>query len=181
MFSLDCNLTKNDVKFLSVKISPKKIGVNNVGFSTIKITSKKVSRNNVDFSTREITSKKKHGNNVDFLTIELCLKKYVEKTLIFRLLNLRREKYVETTWIFRSAKLHRKSTWKWRGNSSKFDLRRIDVIPTSNRRGFDVVCPLGCLYCCFGHMFCKDGVWEIYQRGKHLWLSLFLIKLLDYY
>ena len=38
------------------------------------------------------------------------------------------------TWTFRSAKLHRKSKWKQRGNSSKFGLRRIDVISTSNQR-----------------------------------------------
>ena len=50
------------------------------------------------------------------------------------------------TWIFRSAKLHRKSTWKWRGNSSEFCLRRIDIISTSIRRGFDVECPFGNTY-----------------------------------
>ena len=47
---------------------------------------------------------------------------------------------METTWIFRSVKLHQKSTWKRRGNSSKFGLGRIDVIFTWNR---EVGCPLG--------------------------------------
>ena len=56
MFSLACNLTKNDVKFLPVKISSKKVRGNNVDFSTIKIASKKTSENDVDFSTIEITS-----------------------------------------------------------------------------------------------------------------------------
>ena len=51
----------------------------------------------------------------------------MEITWIFRPAKLHRKKYVETTWIFRRSKLHRKSTRKWRGNSSKFDLRRIDV------------------------------------------------------
>ena len=52
----------------------------------------------------------------------------METTWIFPPSKLHRKKYVETTWIFRSAKSHRKSTWKRRGNSSKFDLRRVDVI-----------------------------------------------------
>ena len=69
----------------------------------------------------------------------------METTCIFRPSKLHRKEYVETMWIFRPSKLHWKSTPKWRGNSSKFGLRRTDVIPTSNRRGFDVVCPLG--YC----------------------------------
>ena len=71
-------------------------------------------------------------------------KKYMETTWIFRPAKLHRKKYVETTWIFRPSKLHRKSTRKWRGNSSKFGLWRVDVIFTSNRRGFDVVYPLDC-------------------------------------
>ena len=60
---------------------------------------------------------------------------------IFRPSKLHRKKYVETTRIFRLAKLHRKSTWKWRGNSSRFGLCRIDVISTLNRRRFDLVYP----------------------------------------
>ena len=56
------------------------------------------------------------------------------------------KKYVEATWIFRSAKLHRKGTWKWRGNSSKFGLRRIDVIPSSNRLEVPVGQPLYCKF-----------------------------------
>ena len=41
MFALACNIFKNNVEFLSVEISSKKVRVNNVDFSTIKITSKK--------------------------------------------------------------------------------------------------------------------------------------------
>ena len=66
----------------------------------------------------------------------------MEARWIFRPSKLHQKKYVETTWIFWPVKLHRKSTWKRRGNSSKFGLRRIDVISTSNGRRFDVVCPL---------------------------------------
>ena len=62
---------------------------------------------------------------------------------IFHPSKLHQRKYVETMWIFRPAKSHRKSKRKWRGNSSKFGLRRIDVTSKSNWHGFDVVCPLG--------------------------------------
>ena len=75
----------------------------------------------MDFSATEITSKKVRGVNVDFLTIKISSKKVLGNDVIF--------------W---SAKLHRKSTWKWRVDSSKLALRRIDIIFTSNRRQFDV-------------------------------------------
>ena len=61
--------------------------------------------------------------------------------------NYIKKKYVETTWIFRLAKLHQKSTWKCRRNSSRFGLWRVDIILTSNRYRFDVVCPLGYIGC----------------------------------
>ena len=126
MFSLTWNLTKNDVKFFPIKISSKKVRPNNMDFLTIKITSKKIS-----------------GNNADFWPLKLHPKKYKVKTWKFRPVKLRRKKYGETMWIFQSAKLHRTSTWKWRGNLSKFGLRSIDVISTSKRQRFDMVCPLG--------------------------------------
>ena len=66
MFSLACNLTKNDVKFPPVKISSKKVRANNVGSYTIKITSKKV-----------------RGNGVIFGSSKLHRKKYVEMVWIF--------------------------------------------------------------------------------------------------
>ena len=69
--------------------------------------------------------------------------KYVKTTWIFQTLKLHLKKYMETTWIFRPLKLHRKSTRKSRRNSSKFGLRHIDIISTSNRPGLDVVYPLG--------------------------------------
>ena len=120
-----------------------KVRGNDVDFSTIKITLKKVRGNDKDFSISEITSKKYVETKWIFRPSKSHRKKYVKTTRIFSPPKLHRKKYVETTWIFRSAKLHRKSTWKRRGNSSKFGLRRIDVISTSNRRRFDVVCPLG--------------------------------------
>ena len=115
-------------------------------FSTIKVTLKKVSRNTVDISTREITLnilKNVNGNNVDFWTIEITAKKVRENNMVFSTSKLHRKKYVETTWIFGSAKLRRKSTWKLLGNLSKFTFCQIGVISTSDRRRFDVVCPLG--------------------------------------
>ena len=99
----------------------------------------KIRGSNMDFSTIEMTSTKVRGNNVDFLISEITSKKYVE-----------------ITWVFRPSKLHRKRTRKWRGNSSKSGLRRIDVISTSNQRGFDVLCPLGLLQkCSIGTSFWK--------------------------
>ena len=56
---------------------------NNVDFLTIEITSKRVCENNVDFSTSEITAKKVCGKNVDFSTSEITSKKYVEMTCKF--------------------------------------------------------------------------------------------------
>ena len=41
MFSLAYNLSKNDVKFLSIEISLKKVPVNKEDSSTIKIKAKK--------------------------------------------------------------------------------------------------------------------------------------------
>ena len=155
MFSLACNLTKNDAEFLPVVISLKKVRENNSDFSAIEISLKKVS-----------------GNKVDFWPEKLHPKKYVEKTLIFRAAKLLQEKYVETTWVFRPAKLHQKknvertwifwpsklrrkkdveTTWiffqqsyikKIRGNSLKFSLRFIDLMSMWNWRQFDVMCPL---------------------------------------
>lgn len=58
----------------------------------------------------------------------------------------RNEVTSETTWIFRSSKLYQNSTSKWRGNLLIFSLWRIDLISTSNRHRFDVVCPLGNKY-----------------------------------
>ena len=54
MFSLTCNLVKNDVEFLPVEISPKKVR----GFFDHQKYIEKVSENNVDLSTIEITPEK---------------------------------------------------------------------------------------------------------------------------
>ena len=81
-----------------------------------------------------------------FRSSSLHRKKSVKTTWILRASKLRQKKYMETTTIFWSAKLHRKSTWKRHGDLSKFSLWHIDVILTSTRHQFDVVCPLGLLY-----------------------------------
>ena len=104
-------------------------------------TTRQIHRNFVEKSTckqsglldNKITSKKESTPWISWQK-KLHRKKYVETRWIFQPSKLNRKKYVETTWIFRSAKLHRKSKWNQRGNSSKFGLRRIDVISTSNQR-----------------------------------------------
>ena len=100
MFSLAYNLIKNDVEFLPIEISLKKVRVSNVDFSTIKITSKKESGDNVDFSTREITSKKVRGNNVDFSTSEITSKKVRGSDVNFSISEITSKKYVEMRWKF---------------------------------------------------------------------------------
>ena len=126
-----------------MEIRWKKVSRHTVDNLTKEITSKKVRRNNMDFLTIEITQKKVRGNNADFSTIEITLKKVRGNNVHFWPSKLHRKKYVETTRIFWSAKLHQKSMLKWRGNSSKFGVRCIDVISTSNRRWFNMKCPLG--------------------------------------
>ena len=74
---------------------------------------------------------------------KLYQRKYLETTWIFSSGKICQRKREQTAWTFRPLKLHGQSTRKWRGNSSKFILRRIDVISTINRRGFDLVCSLG--------------------------------------
>ena len=162
MFSLAYSLPKTtsislkfrQKKFVQTKeiFRPSKLSRNNivesrniVDISTREITSEKVRGSKVDFWTIEITSEKVRGNNVYFTTIEITSKKVRETTCIFRPSKLHRKKHLETTWIFQPSKLRRKSTWKWRGNLSKFGLWRINVISTWNPPGFDVECPLGLL------------------------------------
>ena len=128
--------------FRPSKLHRKKVRRNNVDFPTIEIKSKKDVEKKWIFRPAKLHQEKYVDTKRIFRPAKLHRKKYVETTSIFRPSKLRRKKYVETTWIFRSAKLHRKSTWKWRLNSSKFGLQGIDVISTSNRRGFDMVCPL---------------------------------------
>ena len=128
MLSSASNLTKKAVNFFFHQNYIKKASGNYIDFSIIEITSKTVREKHVDITSTKImlqkSCKKVHGNNVGFQPSKL-----------------RQKKYVEATCIFRSAKLQRKSTWKLRGNFSKFS--RIDVISTPNRRRFHEVCPLG--------------------------------------
>ena len=95
-------------------------------FLSSRITRTKVHRNDVHFSAIEITSKKTCRNNVDFLIIKITLEKVHGKHLDFL-----------------AIAITSKSTWKRRGNSSKFGLQRIKVILTTNARVLKVVRPLG--------------------------------------
>ena len=92
---ISIQLTKNDVKFLPIQISLKKVQAKKVDFSTIIITLQKVSRNTVDISTREITPKKVRENK-----------------WLFRPSKLHQKKYVDTTWIFSTSQ---KYLWKRQG------------------------------------------------------------------
>ena len=146
---ISLQLTKNDawcqnyVKSMPIKITSKKVSKNNVHISTIKITSKKISGKHVSFSTSEITSKKVHGNHVDFSTIEITSKKVCGNHVNFSTRKITSKKVRGNHVDFSTSETTSKSTRKWRGNLSKFGLRRIDIISTSNPRRFDVVCPLG--------------------------------------
>ena len=61
----------------------KRIHWNNVNFLCIEITLKKVYQKSVDFPHIEITSNKVHWNDLDFLPIKITSKKYVEMTWKF--------------------------------------------------------------------------------------------------
>ena len=116
-------------------------------FQPVKLLRKKYMEITWIFRPSKLHRRKYVETTWIFWPSKLHRKEYMETTWIFRPAKLRQKKYLETTWIFRPSKLHQKSTQKWRGNSPKFVLRRIDVISTSNRRGFDMVCPLGTLLC----------------------------------
>ena len=98
----------NNVHFLTIEITLKRVCGKNVDFSTIKITSKKLRGNNVDFLTIEITLKKVRRSNVHFSTREITSKKVREINVDIWTIQITSKKYMETTWIFRRAKLHRK-------------------------------------------------------------------------
>ena len=80
----------------------------------------------MDFSTSKITPKKVCGINEDFSTSETTSKKIRGNDVDVSISEIASKKYMEMTRKF-----------------VEFGLPRIDVISTSNRRGFNVVCPLG--------------------------------------
>ena len=80
----------------------------------------------MEFSTIEITSKRVRGNNMSFSIIEITLKKVRGNDVEFSTIEITSKKYAEMTLKFVEIRL-----------------RYMDVISTSNRRGFDVLCPLG--------------------------------------
>ena len=87
---------------------------------------KKVSRN---ISMKEITSKKARGSKVDFSTIKITSKKVHGNDMDFSISKITSQKYMKMTWKFVEI---------WSSNG-------LHVISTSNRRRFDVECPLGSL------------------------------------
>ena len=123
MFSLACNLTKNDVRFLPVKISSKKYV--QVEFLTRETTSKKVRGSNLDHSTSEIKTKELRGNNVVFSVIEITPKKLRGNDMDFSISKITSKKYVEMTWKFVKIWF---STYQ----------HNIHVVSTSIRRGVPI-------------------------------------------
>ena len=134
MFSLACNLFKNDVEFLPVEISSKNVRGNNVDFSPIEITSKKVPGKNMDISTSEITPKKGRGNDLDFSISKITSKKVRGNDVNFSISEITSKKYVKMTW---------KLVEIW---SSTYQCN-IDVESTWIRRGVPVGRPL-LIYTC---------------------------------
>ena len=100
MFSLACNLTKNDVQFLPSKFRRKKHVLTTWIFQSSKLHRKKASGKNMDISINEITLKKVHGNNVDFWTIKITPKKVRGNDVDFSTIEITLKKYVETTRKF---------------------------------------------------------------------------------
>ena len=98
-----------------------------MNFSISEITLRKVLENSVYFSTSEIRPKKSAWKQRGFFDHHIYAEKCMWKQRGF----------------FYQQLLHRKSTLKLRRNSSKYGLRRINVISTWNRRRFNVVCLLG--------------------------------------
>ena len=142
MFSLACNLTKNDVEFLPIQISSAKIRVNNMDSSTIKTTSKKVSGNK---NVRELFLLE---TTWIFRPEKFHRKKCAETTRTFWPSKLYQKKYVVTTCIFRPSKLHQK---KVRENVVDFSTMEttlkkylemtqkfFEIWPSTYRRNIDV-------------------------------------------
>ena len=100
MFSLACNLTKNDVQFLPSKFRRKKHVLTTWIFQSSKLHRKKASGKNMDISISEITLKKVHGNNMDFWTIKITPKKVRGNDVDFSTIEITLKKYVETTRKF---------------------------------------------------------------------------------
>ena len=95
MFSLACNLTKNDAEFLPIEISSKKVRVNNM-----------------DFSARRNFVEKSMWSTWIFRPSKLHRKKYGETTWIFRPLKLRWKSMWEKRGYFDQRNHVKKSTWK---------------------------------------------------------------------
>ena len=129
--------------FLSIEIRLKKERQKDINLLLIKITSNKVRWNEVDFCSSKLLQTKHFEMMSIFCPSILRRRKYIKMTSIFHSSKLCQIKYVKTTSIFDPSKLYLRSTLKWRGNLSIFSAWCIGVISPSNRRRFDVVCPLG--------------------------------------
>ena len=138
MFSLAYNLPKTTSKFGSSKFRRKKYLEAKWIFRPSKLRWKKWVEKPWIFLLEKLHGNKYVETSWIFWPTKLHRKRYVETTWIFWPSKLHRKKYVETTWIFDHQNYIDKSTWKWRGNLSKFGLRRIEVISMSNRHRREV-------------------------------------------
>ena len=118
---------------------------------TREITYKKVRGINVDFSTRKIILQNGRGKKVDFLTMVITSKKVCGNDMGFLTSEITLKKVRGNDVSFLTQEITSKK-WKWRINSSKFGLRCIEVISTSNRCGLHLVCLLSS-HILF-HLFC---------------------------
>ena len=80
----------------------------------------------MEFSPIKITLKKVHQNDVNFFRIEITSNKTRPNNVYFLPFKVTSQKFLEITWKFLDI-----------------FFRPIDVISTSNRRPFEVLCPLG--------------------------------------
>ena len=90
----------NDVIFLSIKITLKKLHRNDIDFSLIEIVSKKVRRKDIDFLLIKIASNKVRRNTVDFWPIEITSKKVCQNDIDYSTIEVTSKKYIKMTWKF---------------------------------------------------------------------------------
>ena len=129
-----------------MEISSKKVCANKVDFLTVKVKLNKIS---AWIETPWIFWQEKlHTKSMWLQGGFFNHKNYIEKSMWKKRGFFKHRNYIEkNTWKQRGFFDHQsyieKCTWKRRGNSSKFGLRRVDVISASNPRWFDMECPLG--------------------------------------
>ena len=120
----------------------------------------KINWNNLDYSSVKIRLKKLHQNNVDFLPNKVILKKSMSKKCwYFTDQNYVNKNTSKRRRLFAYRNYNEESTLEWHRNSSIFSFRRIFLILTSNRRGFNVAWPMRIKWSRFSNIF----VWSYFN------------------